>query len=176
MPWFYAVVEREHELQNPTSPEKIRLLGERLRLGPESRILDIASGRGGPAILLAATFGCRITCVEASEEFHAAALARVREAALEELIGSVHADARTFRLEPSDYDAALCLGASFVWGGLEGTLEALVPVTGQAGSSRSESRTGGRGRCRRGSSPTRARASSRSRRRSSGSEARGSRP
>jgi len=133
MPWFYAVVEREHELQNPTSPEKIRLLGERLRLGPESRILDIASGRGGPAILLAATFGCRITCVEASEEFHAAALARVREAGLEELIESVHADARTFRLEPSDYDAALCLGASFVWGGLEGTLEALVPVVRPGG-------------------------------------------
>jgi len=133
VPWFYAVIEREHELQNPTSPEKIRLLGERLRLGPESRVLDIASGRGGPAVLLAGAFGCRITGVEQSEEFHEVALRRVREAGLEALIESVHADARTFPLEPSDYDAALCLGASFVWGGLERTLEALAPAVRAGG-------------------------------------------
>ena len=46
MPWWYAVVESRHELQNPTSPEKIRLLGRYLELGP--RVLDLAAGRGGP--------------------------------------------------------------------------------------------------------------------------------
>ena len=51
--WWHAVVESLHELQNPTSPEKILLLGERLGLGPGSRVLDVAGGRGGPAILLA---------------------------------------------------------------------------------------------------------------------------
>jgi hypothetical protein len=35
MPWFFGVVERKHELQNPTSPAKILLLGERLGLGPK---------------------------------------------------------------------------------------------------------------------------------------------
>ena len=60
MPWYYAIAESDHELQNPTNPEKIRLLGERLRLGPESRVLDVACGKAGPAVLLASTFGCRI--------------------------------------------------------------------------------------------------------------------
>src|SRR5438067_163749 len=64
MPWWFAVVEAEHELQNPTSPEKIRLLGERMRLRPGSEVLDVASGKAGPAIVLAESFGCRITCVE----------------------------------------------------------------------------------------------------------------
>ena len=32
MPWYYAVVESGHELQNPTSGDKIRLLGKRLGL------------------------------------------------------------------------------------------------------------------------------------------------
>ena len=50
IPRYFTVAERDHELQNPTSEEKLRLLGERLRLGPGSRVLDIASGRGGPAL------------------------------------------------------------------------------------------------------------------------------
>ncbi|MFY9577910.1 MAG: hypothetical protein WAQ33_01165, partial [Gaiellaceae bacterium] len=61
MAWYFAVAERDHEIQNPTSPEKIRLLGERLRLGPESHVLDLACGKGGPAVILAREFGCTIT-------------------------------------------------------------------------------------------------------------------
>jgi SAM-dependent methyltransferase len=133
MPWFFAVIERYHELQNPTSPEKIRLLGERLRLGPESHVLDIASGRGGPALVLAREFGCRITCVERAEEFVEVTRMRAGEAGLDGLIEIVHTDASTFPLEHEHYDAALCLGASFVWNGLAGTLAALVPAVRAGG-------------------------------------------
>ena len=69
MTWWHAVVETRHELQNPTSPEKIRELGERLGLNPDSHVLDIASGKGGPALILAEAFGCRLTCVERAPEF-----------------------------------------------------------------------------------------------------------
>jgi SAM-dependent methyltransferase len=127
MPWYYAVVEGRHELQNPTSPDKIRLLGERLGLGPGSHVLDVASGRGGPALLLAREFGCRIVCVERADEFVEVARLRVHEAGLEALVELVHADGRYVPLERERYDAALCLGASFVWDGLEGTLRALAP-------------------------------------------------
>ena len=54
MPWYPEVAERDHDIQDPTSPEKIRELGERMRLGPESRVLDVACGRAGPAIVLPA--------------------------------------------------------------------------------------------------------------------------
>ena len=75
--WWHAVVESEHELMNPTSADKIRLLGERLGLGSDSRVLDIASGHSGPAIVLAREFGCRVTCVERAPEFLAAARDRI---------------------------------------------------------------------------------------------------
>jgi SAM-dependent methyltransferase len=133
MPWFFAVVESEHELQNPTSASKIRLLGDRLRLGPESHVLDIASGRGGPAVLLAGTFGCRITCVERAEAFDVVARRRVREAGLDHVIDLVHADAREFPMDEDRYDAVLCLGASFIWDGLPGTLAALTPAARRDG-------------------------------------------
>jgi hypothetical protein len=53
---------------------------------------------------------------------------RTDEAGLDGLVEIVHADASAFPLEPGRYDAALCLGASFVWNGLAGTLAALTPA------------------------------------------------
>ena len=126
MTWWYAVVEAEHELQNPTSAEKIRLLGRRLGLGPGSHVLDVASGRGGPALVLAQEFGCRLTCVERSPEFLAGARERIAEAGLEDRIELVESEAASF--EPGRYDAALCLGATFVYDGLVPTLERLSAV------------------------------------------------
>ena len=126
MTWWHAVVESEHEIQNPTSEKKIRLLGERLGLGPSSHVLDVASGRGGPAIVLAREFGCRLTCVERAPEFLADAQELVEQAGLEDRIELVEADAATFAL--GRYDAALCLGATFVYGGLVPTLERLRPA------------------------------------------------
>jgi SAM-dependent methyltransferase len=133
MPWFFAVAEHDHELQNPTSPGKIRLLGERLRLGPQSRVLDVACGKAGPAVLLALAFGCRIVGVERAPEFVAAARQRIDEAGLADLVEVVEGDAQAFPLEPQSFDVALCLGASFVWHGLEGTLAALAPAVRPGG-------------------------------------------
>ena len=133
MPWWFAVVEAEHELQNPTSADKIRVLGDRLRLGPGSHLLDVASGKAGPAIVLAREFGCRITCVERAAEFHEEAVERVRAAGLERLIELVHGDAAAFPIEAGRWDAAMCLGASFVWHGLDPTLAALAPAVRHGG-------------------------------------------
>jgi SAM-dependent methyltransferase len=133
VPWFFAVAELDHALQNPTSAEKIQLLGERLRLRPESRVLDLACGKAGPALLLASTFGCRVVGVERAPEFAAEARRRVAEAGLDERIEIVEGDAEAYSFEPEAFDAALCLGASFVWHGLEGTLAALMPAVRPGG-------------------------------------------
>ena len=125
MPWYYAVAERDHDLQNPTSAEKIHALGERLRLGPDSRVLDMACGKAGPATLLASAFGCSVVGVERSPEFAATARERVAAAGLAERVEIIEGDAAAFPIEPGTYDAALCLGASFVWNGFEGTLATL---------------------------------------------------
>jgi len=133
IPRYYVVAEAAHELQNPTSKEKLLLLGERLGLGPESRVLDIASGRGGPALLLAGTFGCRIRGVEVSPDFHAVAVERARAASLSELLSFELEDGAAVTFEPEEYDAALCLGASFVFGSLADTVDALSPAVRPGG-------------------------------------------
>ena len=142
MAWYYAVAERDHDIQNPTSAEKIRLMGEWLRLGPETRVLDVACGKCGPALVLASTFGCRITGVERYPGFVATARERVAEAGLGELIEVVESDGREFPLEPESWDVALCLGATFVWDDLDGTLSRSCRPSGRAATSSSASRTG----------------------------------
>jgi SAM-dependent methyltransferase len=134
MPWFHAVVEAQHEISNPTSRDKILLLGERLGLGADSRVLDLASGQAGPAIVLAGAFGCHLTCVESDDAFHAEAVRRVRVAGLDHRITLVHGDAAASSVEPGTMDAVLCLGASFIWDGLTGTLDALLPVAREGGT------------------------------------------
>ena len=133
IPRYYVVAESAHELQNPTSKEKVLLLGQRLGLGPGSRVLDIASGRGGPALLLAETFGCRIRGVEISPDFHAAAVERADAAGLSALLAFELGDGAAVRFEPEEYDAALCLGASFVFGTLADTVDALASAVRPGG-------------------------------------------
>jgi len=130
---YPIVAERDHELQNPTTEQKLLLLGERLRLGPDSHVLDIASGRGGRALVFAREFGCRVDAIELRPEFHAVAVARVVAAGLSELVSLRLGDASREELPNSTYDVAMCLGASFVWGGLAGTLDALEPVARAGG-------------------------------------------
>jgi SAM-dependent methyltransferase len=127
MPWYYAVAERDHQIQNPTSTDKIQLLGRYLRLGPDAEVLDLACGKAGPAALLASTFGCRVLGIERSHEFVEAARVHVEEIGVGDMVEIVEADAHAFPLEPESWDAILVLGASFVWDDLAGTIAALMP-------------------------------------------------
>ena len=133
MAWQWEVAERDHDIQNPTSPDKIRLLGDYLRLTPGSRVLDIACGKGAPARLLAETYGCRILGVEIRPTFAEAAHTRIAKAGLADLVEIRTADASEFELEAETWDAALCLGASFVWGTIADAAATLAPALREGG-------------------------------------------
>lgn len=133
IPRYYVVAESGHELQNPTSAEKLLLVGARLGLGPGTRVLDVASGRGGPAVLLARELGCSVHGIEIEPAFHAVAVERAAHAGVSDRVSFDLGDAASATFEPEAYDAALCLGASFVWGGLVQTIDALTPAVRSAG-------------------------------------------
>jgi ubiquinone/menaquinone biosynthesis C-methylase UbiE len=67
--------------------------GEQLKLTPDSHLLDLGSGIGGPARFFARTYGCKVTGVDLSEFNHRTAQMRTREAGLDHLVSFLHGNA-----------------------------------------------------------------------------------
>ncbi|HKX09777.1 MAG TPA: class I SAM-dependent methyltransferase, partial [Stellaceae bacterium] len=78
-----------------------------LRLGPESRILEIGSGIGGPARYLAHAIGCRVTALELQPKVHAIAEELTRRCELDGRVTHVCGDALAHPLPPASFDAAV---------------------------------------------------------------------
>ncbi|GAA4986384.1 hypothetical protein GCM10023317_11790 [Actinopolymorpha pittospori] len=96
-------------------------------------MLDLGAGTGGPAVVLAKHFRCRVTAVENSSSFAEAGRERARAAGVSDLIEYVISDVTEFSIERGAYDAAVCFGAAWILGGFAGTAEALraaVPLGG----------------------------------------------
>ena len=130
---WHELVARDHELQNPTSAGKVRLAGVYMRLGPQTTVLDVACGTAGPALVLAREFGCRIHGVDVSPVFIDVARRRIADAGLESLISVDVCDASQ-AVEWDPCDAALCLGAAFVWGHIGDAAAALAQVVEGGGA------------------------------------------
>ena len=130
---WHELVERDHDLHNPTSAEKIRLAGSYLRLGSQSAVLDVACGTAGPARILAREFGCRVHGVDVSTTFIEAAQQRIAAANLADRISVEVGDAANVSFESGSYDVVLCLGAAFVWGHIGDAAAALNPAVARGG-------------------------------------------
>jgi cyclopropane fatty-acyl-phospholipid synthase-like methyltransferase len=78
-----------------------------LELGPEARVLDIGSGLGGPARVIASEVGCRVTAVELQDDLHRLAESLTRRCGLADRIEHRRADVLTASLPASDYDAVV---------------------------------------------------------------------
>jgi cyclopropane-fatty-acyl-phospholipid synthase len=76
---------------------KLDRICERLRLGPDTHLLEIGTGWGGMAIHAARTTGCRVTTTTISRAQHELASERVRAAGLEDRITILLEDYRDLR-------------------------------------------------------------------------------
>src|SRR5689334_19865017 len=57
-----------------------------------SHVIDVGCGAAGPAAFMARTFGCRVTGVDVSETYLAAARERIAKEGLSALVKLVHGD------------------------------------------------------------------------------------
>ena len=88
-----------------TTVAQARLLGERLNLGPNSRLLDIGAGRGWPGLFLAKTTGCAVVLTDLPMDAMRRAQERARKEALRERTGGVVASARRLPFRQETFDA-----------------------------------------------------------------------
>jgi arsenite methyltransferase len=77
-------------------------------IGPEDRLLDVASGRGASALLAAREFGCRVVGLEYGSRLVDEAAAAARAAGLEARVSFRRGDAEALPFESASFDAVLC--------------------------------------------------------------------
>jgi|SRR5450432_1258458 SAM-dependent methyltransferase len=120
----FAIRESDRRVLNPFSEEKIALLGRVLRLPPETRVLDLACGKGEMLCTWARDHRFSGVGVDQSSFFLDDARFRAAELGVSDRIEFVEADAGTYVCaEP--VDVASCLGASWIAGGVDGIVELL---------------------------------------------------
>ncbi len=119
---LHEIAEANHRILNPFTAEKLDLLGEICRLETGMLHLDLACGKGEMLCQWAARYGTRGLGVDISEVFLPAARARAEALGVTDQVTFELADAGRYAAEPASYDVVSCLGATWIGGGLAGTL------------------------------------------------------
>ncbi len=114
----HEIAEAEHRILNPFTHEKLMLLGEVTRVGPTTRILDIACGKGELLCQWASAYGSSGLGVDVSEVFLAAARDRADQLGVADRVTYTHSDGADF-VTAEKFDLVSCLGAMWFGGGLE---------------------------------------------------------
>jgi SAM-dependent methyltransferase len=136
---FFDITHRDHVVCNPTSIARLDELIGLLDLPEHPTVLDIGSGKGEFLLRLAervaapSGVGFRATAIDRSPF----CVAQLREATTTRIPGAnvdiLEMDAAEYTPEPGANDLAVCLGASWIYGGHAGTLQALGDATRPGG-------------------------------------------
>ncbi len=114
---YFAVVEGTHDIQNPSTPAKMRRVADYLAVAAGDAVLDIGAGRGWWAVELAVRYDALVTGLELNQHFAADADRRAAENGVAERVRTVRGPAAEFDPAHNAYDVVTCLGASFALGG-----------------------------------------------------------
>jgi SAM-dependent methyltransferase len=97
-------------------------------LTPSLRLLDLACGKGEFLCRWAERYGVQGVGVDISEVFLAAARARAAALGVTSQVTFQLGDASKVELEADAFDVACCIGATWIGGGLAGTVDLVRPT------------------------------------------------
>ena len=131
---FFNITHREHVFCNPMSVEKFEELIALLRLEPEDRVLEIATGKGEFIIRLAEQYDIEGIGVDISPYFISDAKKKHQQRIPDAQLSFVEMDGKDY--EPKmleSFNLVACIGASWIYGGHRGTLKALNEMAAPGG-------------------------------------------
>jgi SAM-dependent methyltransferase len=125
IPRIFSITESAHRIHNPFTPEKLATLGSALRLKAGTRVLDLGSGSGEMLCMWARDYGIIGTGIDMSQLFSEQAKLRAEELGVADNVTFIHGDAAGYVSEEK-VGVAACLGATWIGGGVAGTIDLLM--------------------------------------------------
>ena len=125
IPRIFNITESAHRIHNPLTPEKLATLGAALRLESGTRVLDLGSGSGEMLCTWARDYGITGVGVDMSRLFTGQAKLRAEELGVADRVEFIHGDAAGY-VADEKAGVAACLGATWIGGGVAGTMELLA--------------------------------------------------
>ncbi len=125
---FFDIMSISHrymEILNPSTPEKIIKLGKLLKLKKGNRIIDFGCGCAEPLVLWAEQFGITGIGIDISEDFCERARQKLASKGLSKQIEIVCSNGADYIFEEGVFDAATCIGATFIFGGYQKTIQTI---------------------------------------------------
>lgn len=125
IPRIFTITESDHRIHNPFTPDKFATLGLALRLQAGTRVLDLGSGSGEMLCTWARDHGITGTGVDMSPLFTEQAKRRAEELGVAGRVTFIHGDAAGY-VSDEEVGVAACVGATWIGGGVAGTVELLA--------------------------------------------------
>ena len=125
IPRIFNITESAHRIHNPITPEKLATLGAALRLESGTQVLDLGSGSGEMLCTWARDHGVIGTGVDMSQLYTEQAELRAEELGVAGQVKFIHGDAAGF-VSAEKVSVAACIGATWIGGGVAGTIELLA--------------------------------------------------
>ena len=125
IPRIFNITESTHRIHNPITAEKLATLGAALRMETGTRILDLGSGSGEMLCTWARDHGIVGTGIDMSQLFTEQAKRRAEELGVADQVTFIHGDAAGY-VSDQKVDVAACVGATWIGGGVAGTIELLT--------------------------------------------------
>ena len=132
LPRHYVIRESGHRIHNPFTSEKLATLGRALRMPPGTSMLDLACGSGEMLCTWARDHGLTGTGVDISSAFIGSARARAAELEVAHRVTFTHGDAAGY-IAGQPVGIASCVGATWIGGGVAGTVDLLRQSLGPGG-------------------------------------------
>jgi SAM-dependent methyltransferase len=130
---LHEIAEADHRILDPFTDAHLLELAAVARVGPDTRVLDLACGKGEMLCRWAQEFGSSGVGVDLSPVFADSARKRAHALGVADRVGIEQADASSYRPEPGRFDIAACVGATWIGGGVAGTSELLRPAVPPTG-------------------------------------------
>ena len=119
----HEIAESRHRILNAFTDEKLMLLGAACSVGYGQEVLDLACGKGELLCRWAQDFGIAGLGIDISDVFLGAARARAVELGVTDRVMFQQGDAGQLTAETGSFDIVSCIGATWIGGGLTGTIQ-----------------------------------------------------